>query len=255
MSASEIPTPSKVRAEHQGLARFKVGRHWRKPNASGGPLTRPKSERSRNMDTQKRHPDTGRRKRLWGVLPKPFGAALRPSRDRGAMRGKPIRPISLIIATLAMLATILGVIGIVAPAGSVQATPGTGVSSENLGRATLGPFRIIQESEPDPLSADTTDVTMHKVTMDVDGNSGWHIHPGLTFGIITQGQVEFTRLTKDGCVKQAFGPGEGFVEPVNEVHIARNVGEEPLVIYLTRLNIPVGGATTDSSPDEPDCSD
>jgi hypothetical protein len=54
MSASEIPTTSKVRAKHQGLARFKVGCHWRKPNASGGPLTRPKSERSRNMDTQKK---------------------------------------------------------------------------------------------------------------------------------------------------------------------------------------------------------
>ena len=203
------------------------------------------------MDTQKGHPDTGRRQQLWGVLPKPFGAALRLPRDRGAMRGKPIRPMSLIIATLAMLATILGVIGIVAPAGSVQATPGTGTSLENLGRATLGPFRIILESEPDPLSADTTDVTTHKVTMEVDGNSGWHIHPGLTFGIITQGQVEFTRFTKDGCVKQVFGSGEGFVEPANEVHIARNVGEEQLVMYLTRLNIPVGERLPTPVPTSP----
>jgi quercetin dioxygenase-like cupin family protein len=154
-----------------------------------------------------------------------------------------------------MLAITLGVIGLMTPSGSVQATTGTGFSSENLGRATLGPFRIVLEPEPDPLSADTTDVTMHKVSMDVGGNSGWHVHPGPTFGVVTQGEVEFTRLTKEGCVKQVFGPGEGFLEPANEVHIARNAGEEPLVIYLTRLNIPVGGATTDSSPEEPNCSD
>ena len=164
------------------------------------------------------------------------------------MRSKIIRPI---LPMLAVAAAILAIIAVAVPGGDVQATPGSGTSLENLGRATLGPFRLIQE--PDPFSTDTTDVTMHKVTMDEGGNSGWHIHPGLTFGIITQGQVEFTRFTKDGCVEQVFGPGEGFVEPVNEVHIARNVGDEPLVMYLTRLNIPVGGATTDSSPEAPGC--
>jgi quercetin dioxygenase-like cupin family protein len=188
------------------------------------------------MDTRKRHRGAEKKAWHWGIV------------------RKPVRPISLLIAMLAMLAGVLGMIGLVAPVGSVQATPGTGTSLENLGRATLGPFRIVLEAEPDPLSADTADVTMHKVTMDVEGNSGWHIHPGLTFGIITQGQVEFTRLTNDGCVRQTFGPGDGFVEPANEVHIARNIGDEPLVMYLTRLNIPVGGATTDPSPAEPDCS-
>jgi quercetin dioxygenase-like cupin family protein len=207
------------------------------------------------MDPQKGHLGTERRNWLWGILPRSFKAALSSSREGTTSRSRPIRPVSLLVASLAMLAITLGVIGLVTPTGSVQATPGTGTALENLGRATLGPFRIIQESEPDPLSTDTTDVTMHKVTMDVDGNSGWHIHPGLTFGIIAQGQVEFTRLTKEGCAKQVFGPGEGFVEPVNEVHIARNVGDEPLVMYLTRLNIPVGGATTDSSPEEPTCDD
>jgi quercetin dioxygenase-like cupin family protein len=205
------------------------------------------------MDSQKRHPGTERRNWLGGILPRSFKAALSSSREGTVSRSRRIRPVSPLVASLAMLAIVLGVIGLVTPAGSVQATPGTGTTLENLGRATLGPFRIIQESEPDPLSTDTTDVTMHKVTMDVDGNSGWHIHPGLTFGVITQGQVEFTRFTKGGCVEQVFGPGEGFVEPVNEVHIARNVGDEPLVMYLTRLNIPVGGATTDSSPEAPGC--
>lgn len=196
------------------------------------------------MTNQSGYPGTETRTWIWRIM---------PERLRKARRSKSIRPITLLIAGLAMLATTLGIIGLVAPVGSVQATPGTGTQLENLGRATLGPFVIMRPSVPDPLSADITDITMHKATMDVDGNSGWHIHPGLTFGTVAQGQVEFTRFTKDGCVKQVFGPGEGFVEPVNEVHIARNVGDEPLVIYLTRINIPVGGATTDPSPAEPNC--
>jgi quercetin dioxygenase-like cupin family protein len=206
------------------------------------------------MTTGKGNPNTGQETRLQGIVQRPFRLVLGDLGGGSVKRSRSIRPVSPLIATLAVLATVLGVIGLVAPVGSVQATPPTGTTLENLGRATLGPFRIVLESETDPLSADTADVTMHKVTMDVDGNSGWHIHPGLTFGIVRQGQVEFTRLTKDGCVTQAFGPGEGFVEPANEVHIARNTGDEPLVIYLTRLNIPVGGASTDSSPAEPDCN-
>jgi quercetin dioxygenase-like cupin family protein len=206
------------------------------------------------MDTQNGQPGTDRRKWLWGISPKRSGSAISSFRAKTLIRSRSIRPVSILVATLAMLAITLGVLGLVKPAGSVQATPRTGTTLEDLGRATLGPFRIIQEAEPDPLSADTTDMTMHKVTMDVGGNSGWHIHPGLTFGIVTQGEVEFTRYTKEGCVQQVFGSGEGFVEPVNEVHIARNAGDEPLEMYLTRLNIPVGGASTDSSPAEPNCS-
>lgn len=156
------------------------------------------------MTTQNGYPSTEAKTWLWRIMPKRF---------RKARRSKSIRPVTILIAGLAMLAATLGVIGLVAPVGNVQATPGTGTKLENLGRATLGPYIIMRPSEPDPLSADTTDVTMHKATMDVDGNSGWHIHSGLTFGIIAQGQVEFTRFTRDGCVKQVFGPGEGFVEP------------------------------------------
>jgi hypothetical protein len=59
------------------------------------------------MDTQKGHPDTERRKWLWGVLPKPFGAALGPPKERGAMTGKPIRPIMKLVGIVALGALVI----------------------------------------------------------------------------------------------------------------------------------------------------
>jgi hypothetical protein len=202
------------------------------------------------MNTQQGHSATEKKTRLWGILPKRF---------RTVRRGKPIRPISLLIATLATLAAVLGVIGLVVPVGSVQATPGDGASTELLGRITLGPFSVNQP--PDFLidSESEKDVAITKTTLAKGGHSGWHTHPGLTIAIVTEGKVRLTRFTEeDGCIAQVFGPDEleqGFVEVPNEVHISENVGEGPAVVQAIRLNFPVGGDITDSSPEDPGCSD
>jgi hypothetical protein len=157
---------------------------------------------------------------------------------------------------LAMLATILGVIGLTVPMGSAQATTGDGASTELLGRMTIGPFLVTQP--PDfMIYSGKKDVAMTKITIDEGGHSGWHTHPGLTIVIVEQGRLELTRFTEeDSCIAQVFGPDEpeqGFVEVANEVHIAKNVGEGPAVLQAIRLNFPVGGDITDSSPEEPDC--
>jgi hypothetical protein len=209
------------------------------------------------MSTQKGHQDTGLKMRVWGILPKRFRAASDSPGTGGARRSKPIRPISLVIVMLAMLATILGVIGLSVPSGSVQATPGSGISAQVLGRATLGPFRF--NLPPDFLihSRDDKDIAVQKIAIAPGGHSGWHTHPGLSFAIVTEGQVKVTRFTeKDGCIAQVFGPDEPeqvFFEVANEVHIAENVGTGDAVIHAMRLNFPVGGAITDSSPADPGC--
>jgi mannose-6-phosphate isomerase-like protein (cupin superfamily) len=209
------------------------------------------------METGKGYPDPEGKTRLGGILTKRFRVARGPLGERAATRSKTIRPISLFIAMLAMLATMLGVIGIAVPWGSVQATPGSGISSELLGRGTLDPFRIDQP--PDFLidSESEKDVAIRKVTIPPGGHSGWHSHPGLSFVIITEGQVKVTFFTEeDGCIEHVFGPDEpeqAFFEAPNQVHIGRNEGKVDSVLYVTRLNIPVGGEITDSSPGDPDC--
>jgi hypothetical protein len=209
------------------------------------------------MEAGKGYPDPEDKMRLRRILPKHFRAALSSLGERAATSSKGIRPISLFTAMLAMLAIILGVIGVAVPLGSVQATPGAGISRELLGRATLDPFRINQPPDFLIQSKSEKDVAMEKVTIPPGGHSGWHTHPGPGFVIVTEGQVQITFFTKEeGCIKRVFGPDEpeqAFFEAPHQVHIGRNEGDVDAVIYVTRFNIPIEGEITDSSPENPGC--
>jgi quercetin dioxygenase-like cupin family protein len=209
------------------------------------------------METRKGYPDLEDKTRLRGILPKHFRAALSSLGQGAATRSKAIRLISLVIAMPAMLATILGVIGVAVPLGSVQATPGSGTSLENFGRATVDPFHINQPPDFLIQSKSEKEVAIQKVTISPGGHTGWHTHPGPILAVVTEGQIKHTRFTeKEGCVERVFGPGEAeqaFIEVPNQVHMARNEGDVDAVLYIARLNIPVGGEITDSSPGNPGC--
>ena len=209
------------------------------------------------MEMGKGYPDPEDKMRLRRILPKHFRAAVSSLSEGAATRSKAIRPISLFIAMVAMLAIILVVIGVAVPLRNVQATPSSGVSVENFGQATLNPFRINQPPDFMIDSESETEVAIQKVTITPGGHTGWHTHPGPIVAIVTEGQINHTRFgKKDGCIERVFGPGESeqaFVEVPNQVHMARNKGDVDAVLYIARLNIPVGGEITDSSPKNPGC--
>ena len=209
------------------------------------------------MEMGKGYPDPEDKMRLRRILPKHFRAAVSSLGEGAATRSKAIRPISLFIAMVAMLAIILVVIGVAVPLRNVQATPSSGVSVENFGQATLDPFRINQPPDFMIDSESETEVAIQKVTITPGGHTGWHTHPGPILAIVTEGQINHTRFgKKDGCIERVFGPGESeqaFVEVPNQVHMARNKGDVDAVLYIARLNIPVGGEITDSSPKNPGC--
>jgi hypothetical protein len=144
--------------------------------------------RKGNIEMGKGHPNPQDRTRLGGILTKPFRAARNSLGEGAATRSKPSRPSALVIAMLAMLAIIISAIGIAVPLGSVQATPGSGISRELLGRAMLDSFRSNQP--PDFLihSKSEKDVTIEKVTIPPGGHTGWHSHPGPAFAIVTKGK-------------------------------------------------------------------
>lgn len=153
---------------------------------------------------------------------------------------------------------LVGIVGLVAGmatmfVGTVLATPGKDFGLEILGSATLDPFRLHQPGFT-IRSKDATDVVMGELTIEVGGHTGWHTHPGPTFVTVAEGRVEVTILTKNGCTKEAFGPGDGFAEAGNEVHIARNVGTERVVAFVTFLAVPApDGEILDPTPADPGC--
>ncbi len=142
-------------------------------------------------------------------------------------------------------------------AGTVMATlpGGTGISLDALGRATLDAFRL-RQSNFRVIATEQNDVVIGELTINRRGDTGWHTHPGPTFATVAAGAVDLTILNEDGsCTTQRFGPGEGFAEPGGLVHIAKAVGNEKAVVYVTFLAIPPGvdlpGAVIDWSPPAP----
>ncbi|WP_432753485.1 cupin domain-containing protein [Streptomyces sp. JL2001] len=120
------------------------------------------------------------------------------------------------------------------------ATPGTGVSGTVLAKGTSdGRLRI------KPPHGDT-DVTVRTITVAPGGSTGWHHHPGQLVAVVQSGTL--TRTLDDCSVEETF-PGQAFIEPAGRrhVHIGRNLGTEPVVLYVTYL-LPKGAPL---SVDEP----
>ena len=82
-------------------------------------------------------------------------------------------------------------------------------------------------------------ITVQRITQPPGGRSGWHVHPGPAWVIVSRG--EFVYYTADGChtVQPA---GSAFVERTGEVSNVRNEGAqegELIVTLITPLGRPL----------------
>lgn len=59
--------------------------------------------------------------------------------------------------------------------------------------------------------------------------TGWHLHPVPSFGVILEGTLEVS--LKDGRAKR-FQPGDAIAEVVDTLHNGRNVGATPVKIMV-----------------------
>jgi quercetin dioxygenase-like cupin family protein len=139
--------------------------------------------------------------------------------------------------------------------GKVLATPSTGVTPVILARGTIAPFRSQTRSKDFTVADRTTaDVVMAEITIAVGGNTGWHMHRGPVFAFVKAGHLAVTRVIgPTGCVTQTYGPRQAFVEDPDMVHIGRNAGTVPVVLFATYTNVPVGSAPATSVPAPAHC--
>lgn len=115
------------------------------------------------------------------------------------------------------------------------ATPSTGVEARTLSQATV----------------DGIDYVTREITIAPGGSTGWHFHDGRVFGVIRQGTLTHDAATcaLDGIyppgapITEASGPGN--------VHIGRNLGPVPLVMWVVYIQ-PVGTPLSVDAPD-PGC--
>ncbi|MFF0447825.1 cupin domain-containing protein [Streptomyces sp. NPDC004609] len=127
---------------------------------------------------------------------------------------------------------------------AADVSPGGGVSGTVLARG------VSQESLH--LGAEgATDVIVRTITLAPGGSTGWHYHPGQLLAVVTSGTL--TRTLED-CTVEVTPAGGAFIEPsgARNRHIGRNLGSEPVVLYLTYLLPKDGPLSVDA--DAPPCA-
>lgn len=120
-------------------------------------------------------------------------------------------------------------------------------------RATLEPFRIIQQPEFMMQSKERADIVIQQALF-TPGAGMWHTHPGPSFIYVIDGQIKLEKYSKErGCTETpVYGPGQAYYEIADEVHRAVVMSQTDAVLLVTRFNIPVGKPFTIPATD-PGC--
>ncbi|MEW2486304.1 cupin domain-containing protein [Streptomyces sp. NPDC048411] len=119
------------------------------------------------------------------------------------------------------------------------ATPGSGVSGTIVAKGTsVGKLKV-------KTPKGRTDVTFRTITLEPGGSTGWHTHSGQLIAVVKSGTL--TR-TLDDCSVEVTPAGTSFIEPSGSEHrhIGRNLGTEPVVLWVTYL-LPEGSALSDDA--------
>jgi quercetin dioxygenase-like cupin family protein len=126
---------------------------------------------------------------------------------------------------------VLGVAMLLAVPSAGWASPDSGVSGTVLAEGTSAGTVATR-------NRGATDVVVRRILIEPGGSTGWHYHTGELVAVVLTGTL--TRRLDD-CSVETSTAGDAFVEPAgrDHVHIGRNLGTEPVELYVTYL-IPAG---------------
>src|SRR5436190_3335469 len=119
-------------------------------------------------------------------------------------------------------------------AGSVLASPSSGLTTTILGKSTFGEIDLNAHSIP----ADTwqarlktrglSDAYVVDNKIAPGGTTGWHSHPGPSLILVVAGSVTNYLGDDPTCTGHVYTVGQGFVDAGgNDVHTLRNEGSVP----------------------------
>ena len=67
---------------------------------------------------------------------------------------------------------------------------------------------------------------------------GWHLHREPVAVAISSGTLTLYDGKDASCTASRYSAGQGFIEPANHVHIARNEGTKTVSLYAIYLGVP-----------------
>lgn len=138
------------------------------------------------------------------------------------------------ISAIALVAVGLGLLPTAA-----QATPASRVTGTVLARGTMTDhFRLRADG--------ATEFVVRQITIQPGGDTGWHYHPGTVLAVVQRGTLTHTDAN---CRSVSYRAGQSLVEPSGSkhVHIGRNLGPEPVELYVTYVD-PIGSPRPSTRP-------
>ncbi len=99
---------------------------------------------------------------------------------------------------------------------------------------------------------DPTQMVMARITIQPGGALPWHTHPGPALVTVVAG--ELTLVDGDDCAVRSYGVGAAFMDPgQGHVHVGLNAGNIEMALYVTYLDVPIGGSPLMIAATPPSC--
>jgi quercetin dioxygenase-like cupin family protein len=121
----------------------------------------------------------------------------------------------------------------VAGAAYAAAKPKPPIFAQPLGAARVGNSLSVN-------IAKGSNLVFARVTIRPGGNFGWHVHHAPVAVAVVSGTLTLHDSSDPSCRAQPMKAGQGFLEPVNHIHLARNEGTKPVQVLVTYLGVPQG---------------
>lgn len=149
---------------------------------------------------------------------------------------------ALIVA--AAVSAVLMALVLMLPLGRAGATPGSGVTSSIIARGITDRDIDIRVTQP-------SDLVFARITLQPDGYTGWHTHPGALLVVVESGTL--THYDRH-CHAETYTAGEAFKEPAGrrQVHMGINKAGTPVVLDVTYI-VPSAGPLRNEAP-APKCA-
>ena len=85
------------------------------------------------------------------------------------------------------------------------------------------------------------------------GSFGWHVHGAPVAVVVVSGTLTVFDPAVDNCKPFKVSKGLSFVEPANHIHLARNDGKTPALVYALYLGVPKAADVVRNEPAPAGC--
>ena len=168
-----------------------------------------------------------------------------------------------------VLLALLPIVVVAVYAGSVMATPATGVTTTILAKATVGDLNLSGRAVTNPagpgrtppavwlasirtLGASDLYVVDNKIAP--GGDTGWHSHPGPSLVFVVAGTVTNYMSDDPACAPHTYSAGSSFVDSGgSDTHIIRNQGTVTAETIAVQF-LPTGATRRIDEPTPSNCA-